>query len=68
MKDSNKKVWVCHLWNQLEHWVDRFKKDIQDWGIGYDPIFTDGHGRWSNGGWQRAVGGGTMQQRHSFSP
>jgi hypothetical protein len=54
------------LWNQLEHWVDRFKKDIQDWGIGYGPIFTDGHGRWSNSGWQRAVGDGTMQQRSLF--
>lgn len=28
------------LWNKLENWVDQYKKDIDEWGIGSDPIFT----------------------------
>lgn len=28
------------LWNKLENWVDQYKKDIEDWGMGSGPIFT----------------------------
>lgn len=28
------------LWNELEGWVDQYKKDIEFWGIGSSPIFT----------------------------
>lgn len=28
------------LMNKLENWVDQYKKDIEDWGIGSGPIFT----------------------------
>ena len=28
------------LWDKLENWVEQYRKDIKDWGIGSAPIFT----------------------------
>ncbi|KNA18160.1 hypothetical protein SOVF_073400 [Spinacia oleracea] len=37
---NSKKFGESVLWNKLEGWVDQYKKDIEFWGIGSNPIFT----------------------------
>lgn len=38
--ENSKALGDSVLWNKLENWVDQYKKDMEFWGIGFNPIFT----------------------------
>ncbi|KAJ7962582.1 Embryo defective protein [Quillaja saponaria] len=39
-KSKSKRLGESVLLNELENWVDQYKKDVEYWGIGSAPIFT----------------------------
>lgn len=38
--EDPKRLGESALWNKLDGWVEQYKKDIEFWGIGSNPIFT----------------------------
>lgn len=38
--ENSKRFGESVLWDKLEGWVEQYKKDIEFWGIGSNPIFT----------------------------
>ncbi|XP_057531344.1 uncharacterized protein LOC130809625 [Amaranthus tricolor] len=38
--DNSRKFGESVMWDKLDGWVEQYKKDIEFWGIGSNPIFT----------------------------